>query len=177
MRVSHCGLRADIIAAMQHTPSRLESVVMVGKASPTIWGLGGPLIALCNDMLSSVSMNVKLFPPPHYFLSSLKHNVTVPTKAQFTEAGSRIPAEAPHSEAALGCSFWEFCCSFGSGVCSTFMQLCCKSTHCGWNQIQQKTNSSDAESSCLYFVLTSETRKLLKDWRLWKRTAIFWISV
>lgn len=52
-------------------------------------------------MLSSVSMNVKLFPPPHYFLSSLKHNVTVPTKARFTEAGAGS-AEAPRSDAPFG---------------------------------------------------------------------------
>lgn len=43
-------------------------------------------------------MNVNA-PPPHHLLSSLKHNVsTVPTKGQFTEAGSLVHVHK--------CSLW-----------------------------------------------------------------------
>lgn len=66
----------------------------MGKASPIVWGLWGPLIALCNNMLQWCAllgaMNVNA-PPPHHLLSSLKQNVsTMPTKGQFTEAGSPV---------------------------------------------------------------------------------------
>lgn len=93
MRVSHWGLCSDIIANMQHALGRLESIVM-GKASPIIWGLRGPLIALCNNMLQWCAllgaMNVNA-PPPHHLLPSLKHNVsTMPTKGQFTGLGARL---------------------------------------------------------------------------------------
>lgn len=95
MRVSHWGLCNDIIANMRHTLSRPESIVMGGRAFPphNLGGCGGPLIALCNNMLQRCAlllgaMNVNA-PRPHHLLPSLKHNVsTVPTKGQFTEAGS-----------------------------------------------------------------------------------------
>ncbi len=99
---------------MQHTPSRLESspyCVIMGKTSPIIWGLWGPLIALCNNMLQWCAllgaMNVNA-PPPHHLLSSLKHNVsTMPTKGQFTEAGSPVGTHsAVDWSNTLKCSLW-----------------------------------------------------------------------